>query len=666
MIGDYLRLALATWLVLLPGRLVARSLGLRSSAAKLAWSFAALFLAWAVVFTVHGTITLALGILVLVGLAALVAGKRSRLVVDLGSVRIRFSERTFRPAFGHGTVFCFGVVLGLLLWHVAGVVTGDGLFHEGRVRKLLDLPHLHLRSVDELAGGGLHPGYAFPLWHGFLALVAKLSGLDPSVVVNHEASLLAPLACVLAWEAGVAVFASAGGGIAVALASVALYCLAAGHGGSYVSLALPATASRQLFVPAVLALFFGFTDSGRRADLATLAVAFGALALIHPTYALFALIPLAAYSVVRRLEWRRSATALAAAIVPSGLVVLWLRPLVDETISHNPDAATQRASLAHYGGELVVDSIHHFRLAAAVPGRTGAVAVAALALVPVAGLAARRRWGAFVLGGTVAVLALMLIPELFVRFSDAVSLSQARRASGFVPFAIAFAGGAAVLARVSRLLVLPLALATGIWLQLAYPGDFGLRTPHNGPGLATWIALVGGAAALAVGILLSLRDRPGREERRGRGELTALLAAALFALPVAVHGFGQWSPRTSRDAYALTPGLVHFLQTSVPKRALVFGDLETSYRVTAFAPVYVVAEPPAHVANTVPNQVHRRRKAVLRFFEHDDDVKIPRGWGAGWLVLRRGEGIDAVKAQGLKPVYADTGYVVFDLRVPRP
>ena len=65
-------------------------------------------------------------------------------------------------------------MFGLVLWHVEGAVTGDALFHEARVRKLVELGHLHLRSVDELVHGGLHPGYAFPLWHGFLALVTKV------------------------------------------------------------------------------------------------------------------------------------------------------------------------------------------------------------------------------------------------------------------------------------------------------------------------------------------------------------------------------------------------------------------------------------------------------------------------------------------------------------
>ena len=65
-----------------------------------------------------------------------------------------------------------------------------------RVRKLVDLTSLHLRTVDEFKDGGLHPGYAFPLWHGFLALVTKVSGLDPSIVLRREASVLVPLACV--------------------------------------------------------------------------------------------------------------------------------------------------------------------------------------------------------------------------------------------------------------------------------------------------------------------------------------------------------------------------------------------------------------------------------------------------------------------------------------
>ena len=405
----------------------------------------------------------------------------------------------------HGARPRVGIVLGLLLWHVAGVVGGDGLFHLARVRKLVELGSLHLRTVDEFRDGGLHPGYAFPLWHGFLAVVAKLSGLDPGVVLNHEASVLVPLACLVAFEAGLALFGSAAAGIAVLAASLGIYCFAAGHGGSYVSLALPATSSRQLLVPAAYALFFAYAASGRRADAAALAAAAGSLALVHPTYALFVLVPLCAYAIVRLPEWRRSAVALAAAGVPVLLALLWLRPLVDETLSHNPGEAEERHALGKYAGELVVSSVHHYRLAAEVVGRTGAVAIAALLLVPVAGFAARRRWGALVLGGTVSILALMLVPALFTHFSDAVSLSQSRRAAGFVPFAFAFAGGLAIVTRTT--LLAPLALVAGIVLEQAWPGDFGYNLRHGGPAFVTWFALVGGAAALVLGLIFA-RDRP--------------------------------------------------------------------------------------------------------------------------------------------------------------
>ena len=69
---------------------------------------------------------------------------------------------------------------------MAGQVEGDGLFHLARIRKLMAFDSLHLRTVDEFRDGGLHPGYAFPLWHGFLAGVARIAGVDPEQVVRHE------------------------------------------------------------------------------------------------------------------------------------------------------------------------------------------------------------------------------------------------------------------------------------------------------------------------------------------------------------------------------------------------------------------------------------------------------------------------------------------------
>src|SRR6185436_7279878 len=142
-------------------------------------------------------------------------------------------------------------------------------------------------------------------------------------------------------------------------------------------------------------------------------------------------------------------------------VALWIRPIARETASVDPSADELHRALQHYKGQLDVFADGSYRLAPEVLGRAGAVAVLALFAVPLAVFAARRRWGAFVLGGFLAVLVLMLWPTLFAHFSDAVSISQARRAAGFVPFPFAVAGAAAVLARLLALGALPVGLGAG-------------------------------------------------------------------------------------------------------------------------------------------------------------------------------------------------------------
>lgn len=607
---DYLRLAFATGVVLLPGALVARAVGTRSASAVLAWALAAIFAAWAVVFAVHGGVALALWLLLAIGVVALLAGGRRRV-------------RVGRPR-GRALAFTGGIALGIALWHVAGVLSGDALFHLARVRKLVDLGGLHLRSVDELAKGGLHPGYAFPLWHCFDALVAKVSGLDPAIVVNHESSLLAPLACVVVWESGAVLFESGAAGLSVLAAVLGIYVFAAGHGGSWTSLALPATAAKQLLVPAGIALFFAATRDRSWASVAAVAALFGELTLVHATYAVFSLIPLGAYAVLRVLEWRRSLVTLVAAVVPSVAALLWLKPLADESLGHNPSPKALASGLQKYALELQVWSLHRFRLEPALVSRTGAVAIAALVLVPLAGFAVRRRWAAYVLGGTLVLLALLLVPTLFVHFSKLFSLSQSRRAAGFLPLPFAFAGGLAVLGR--TVLAVPVALAAGIVLERKWPGDFGYGLAGSGPRIVTWIAFGGAAAGIVVGALafrrVSVRERHG----------VAAIAAALFVLPVAVHGFRYWSPLVPRDPLALSPALLRELQ-AVPAQAVVIALPDTSYRIAAAAPVYVVCAPPVHVANTRANVPYTRVKECERWVA-GREPGVARRYGATWAVRK--------------------------------
>jgi len=634
--GLWLRLAAATLVLLAPGRLVARALGMRSAAASLSWSLALVAGALAVTFAVHASLTLTL---VLVLVAGAVSTARP-------TTATRFEPGSGLP--GRRAVATAGVGLGIALWSLEGIAKGDALFHLGRIRKLDDFGSLSLRAVDEFRDGGLHPGYAFPLWHGWLALVAKAGGVDPTSVVLHESSILAPLALLIAFELGRRVFRSAWLAAAVTAAQAGMIALAPGGGGAYRSLELPGTTARQLLVPAVIALFFAFVRTPSwRAALTLVAAAMG-LAFVHPTYALFVGIPLLGYALVRVRDARVNAAALAAFGAPVLLVFLWLLPIVRETGSHNPDATEKARALGTYAGDLVVHSPTRYHLAPWLVDRTGAIAIAALVLVPLAAFAARRRWSSLVLGGTVLMLALELSSLVFPRFSDLVSLSQSRRAAGFVPFAVALAGGAAVLARAVRWLVLPVALAAGIVLQLEYPGDFGRRLSHGAPALPAWIALWGGLAGIALALIL--------RRRYERTDWLAGCAVLLFVFPVAVHGFANWDAAGPIDAHALTPGLVRFLRTHVPERSVVFADLETSYRISAYAPVYVANAPPTHVADTTANDPYGRRAALLRFLR-TGSLAIPRRYGAEWIVLEPHQRIQ----HGWRLVYRDERF-----RVLRP
>lgn len=637
-LGLGLRAAAATACVLVPGSLLARAFGRPGAAGALGLSLAGLFVASSIMFAVHGSLWLALLLYAAIGLFALpfsLLGRMPR-----------------APLAGRWLVLGLGAAFGIALWHVAGSLDGDALFHLARVRKLEAFHALTLRRIDEFVDGGLHPGYAFPLWHGLLALVARLAGVDPSGIVLHEATVLAPLAFAVAYEAGAAVFRSAWAAASVVFAQVAIIALAAGRGGSYTALALPATASRQLLVPAVIALFFWFVREPTRGGAAAVVATGLSLALVHPTYALFLCLPLGGYVVARTLlvrrELIRGAVGVAALAAPTGAVLLWLLPVVRETAAHNPSAAERVRGFEKYRDQLT-GTLHHFHLAPEFVARAGAVVVVALLLVPLAGLAGRRRWAALVLGGSLAVLGLTLIAGLFTHFSDAVSLSQARRVAGFVPFAFAFAGGAAVLARLLWLGALPLALAAGIWLELEYPGSFGYGTA-GGPGVVAWVALFGGLAALAAGVVLS-RRRP--VERTG---WTAACAAFLFVLPVAVHGFQRWSAAPSTPS-PLTPALARALDRRVPNGSVVFSDDETSYWIGAQRAVYVANDPPGHVADTKPNRPYERRDDALKFMR-TGDLAIPRRYRARWIVVDRRRFHPRL---ALRPVFRDARFSLYRL-----
>jgi hypothetical protein len=255
-----------------------------------------------------------------------------------------------------------------------------------------------------------------------------------------------------------------------------------------------------------------------------------------------------------------------------------------------------------------------------------------------------------VLGATLACLAVLLIPWLFPLFSDAVSLSQSRRLAGFIPFAFALAGGAAVLARLIGWGVLPLGLAAGGLLQWRYPGDFGYVLREGGPVWPVWVAVAGGVAALVLGLQYRrLLERPGP---------VAFAAVVLFVAPTAI--VSDWDePLPPEDE--LTPGLVHALRRVAAPGDVVFSDPETSYRLAAYVPVYLAVSAPAHTADTETNRPYERARDAQEFFV-TGNRGIPARYRAEWVVVDRRRH-PRTTIERLPPrVYSDARYELFDLR----
>jgi hypothetical protein len=627
----YLRLAGATLLLLLPGALLARS-----ASGAIVTSLTLVFGALLVVFATGLSLTLALWLLLAATLAAIpLALRRPSDTVSLGersgwlAVRRPSDIVLLGEPLAWLAVLGGGVVFGLLLWRMLPEPAGDALFHLARVRKLTAFDELSLEGVTEFVDGGLHPGYAFPLWHGFLGLIAEIARVDPALVVRYEAAVLAPLSLLVVYEAGVAIFRSAWLGLATVAATLGWLAFASNSGGAFRSLALPATAGgRLLLVPAALAIVFAYLREPTRTRLLLLGASAFVLAVVHPSYAPFTLVVLCGFAIARLLvvpaDLRALATALGVLAVASGLFLAWLFPVVRDTASFTP-SAEQVGERAHgvlrYPRQFIVESPDRYHVAPALISRAGPVPIAALCLVPLALLAARRRWASLVLGGTVATLLLLLLDPVFPLLADAVSLSQARRLTGFLPIAFALAGGAAVLARVASWAVLPLALAAGVALEWASPGDFGYVLREGGPTPPVWIALLGGAAALA--LAAAARARLPTLERT---DWLPAAACALFVAPLLVTT--SWErPRPPQE---LSPGLVEALRERTEPGDVVLSDPVTSYWLAAQVPVYVGVADPPHVGDTRKNRPYQRVEDWERFLRGE---AFPGR--VDWLVLDR-------------------------------
>ena len=553
--------------MLLPGSLVARALGLRGVSATLAWRSPPSRRRSAVVFAS----------------STRRSRWRSSCSSSSRSSRCRFApRRRAGPARGRlaGRVAGGGVAARrAALARRRRVVRRRALPPRARAQAASSSTGSRSRQSNEFADGGLHPGYAFPLWHGFLALVAKLAGVDPALVVQHEATLLVPLAVRSSrTRPAYALFRSR-----LARRRRARRAGRADRLRRRVTAArtrrsrCPAPRRASSLVPAALALVFALRARRRRRPLLAAIAAGRARARARPPDVRGLPLPAA-----RRLPRRARRCGRAGGRGGSRprsprspcrrrRVVAWLLPIVRDTASHTPDGrGAARARSRTTRDQLDVCSDEATASRPEVFGAAARSRSPRSLLVPLAALACAGAGRAFVLGGSLAVLAVdaraVALHALLRRSSrsrsrgappaSCRSRSRSRAGSPCSPRCCAASCSAAR------------ARPPGIVLQARVPRR--LRLPARG------------RRARAVTWFARRRRRDRARARRvayaagstSSGTGRSALAAALFVLPVASHGFAHWNRRAGATRRAHARARATRCATTCPKRDVVFSDLD--------------------------------------------------------------------------------------------
>jgi hypothetical protein len=122
-------------------------------------------------------------------------------------------------------------------------------------------------------------------------------------------------------------------------------------------------------------------------------------------------------------------------------------------------------------------------------------------------------------------------------------------------------------------------------------------------------------------------------------------------------GLLHWKQPATPELAKLSPGLVEAVRRDVGRGIIVYSDPETSFRLAAFAPVYIAVAPPGHVADTPENRPYERARDARRFFR-TGDLAIPRGYDAAYVVV---DGLRSDLRLDLPVAYQDERFTLYRL-----
>jgi hypothetical protein len=235
-----------------------------------------------------------------------------------------------------------------------------------------------------------------------------------------------------------------------------------------------------------------------------------------------------------------------------------------------------------------------------------------------------------------------------------MSISQGRRFAFYLPFAFALTGGALVLARF-RWFAVAGALLAGAWLHHVLPGDFKYMLRDPGPGWLAWVAAAG--ALVAIGLAATRKVNV----RYGNGWSLAIVIA--FVLPTAVvgaHGIKTYRPEPAR----INDNVVAAVNQYVAQDDVILALPKQAYRLSALAPVYIVAAAGGHGGDTTVNHHAERRLDAKTFFDSKDPAELQailQRWDPQWILVRKDLPYPREFMQQYTPVYEDKVFALYPI-----
>jgi hypothetical protein len=510
---------------------------------------------------------------------------------------------------------------------------GDWVEHLGRTRKIAELPELVSLESIQLVGPdiGLHPMYAFPLWHGVMAFIARFVALDSEFVVMHLATLLAPIAAVTAFHAGRIVFGTTALGVATAV--VQLTWISIPWKISQLDrLAEPGHVVIVILYLVAIGATFSYLRRREFNSLALLAATSLAMTLLHASYVPHMLIPLGSFLLLHfaverdvKLAWDGLAV-LVAILLPFLIYLPWIYPTASAE-GTSLDPAGQLATSTETYRTLIDVAGLSVRMGADAVMRAGALLVAGTLLIPACIFAIRKRWGAFVVGGFLGLAIMLMTYPGFMFLVDLMNISQSRRLVLFIPVAFMVVAGACVIAR--QRLALIGALVIGAVLWIAYPGDFGYWMHTAGPGWVAWVAV----AAAVVGIVAVLWRKLPQIAAPAR---YATGAAVCLCIPILIGSFLDLPGEGNLESL-FSEEFVEEFRDSVEPGAIVFGRGIEMYKLTAEVPVFSNATQPGHGGDTSIAKLDVRYEEGEELFypstSREEGLATLEKYDSEWLVV---------------------------------